>query len=65
MLSLLFTFVFQHLYIYFFILGLHMWHMEVPGLGVELELLLQAYATVTAIPDVSRICDLYGGLWHP
>ena len=23
---------------YFFLLGLHLWHMEVPGLGVELEL---------------------------
>ena len=30
--------------------------MEVPGLGVKLELQLQAYAT--AILGLSRICDL-------
>ena len=33
--------------------------MEVPGLGVELELQLPAYITDTAIPDLSQICDLY------
>ena len=32
--------------------------MEVPGLGVELELQLPAYARATATPDPSRICDL-------
>ena len=32
-------------------LGLHLWHMEVPRLGVELELWLPAYATATATPD--------------
>ena len=31
--------------------------MEGPGLGVELELQLVAYATATAMPDVSHICD--------
>ena len=30
------------------ILGLHLWHMEVPRLGVESELSLLAYATATA-----------------
>ena len=29
--------------IYFFFLQLHLWHMEVPGIGVELELKLPAY----------------------
>ena len=33
--------------------------MEVPKLGVELELELQAYTTATAMPDLSRICDLH------
>ena len=28
-------------------LGLHLWHMEVPRLGVELELQQPAYATAT------------------
>ena len=32
--------------------------MEVPGLGVELELRLLAYATATAMPDLSWVCDL-------
>ena len=31
--------------------------MEVPRLGVESELQLQAYTTATAMPDPSRICD--------
>ena len=31
--------------------------MEIPRLGVELELQLPAYAT--AIPDPSRFCDLH------
>ena len=42
----------------FFFLRLHRWHMEVPGLGVQLELQLQDYATATAMPDVSHISDL-------
>ena len=33
--------------------------MEVPRLGVELELQLPAYATATAMPDLSQVCDLY------
>ena len=34
-------------------------HMEVPRLGVELEVQLPAYTTATATQDLSRICDLY------
>ena len=33
--------------------------MEVPRLGVEVELQLPAYATATATPDPSHICDLH------
>ena len=44
-------------------LGLHPWHMEVPGLGVESELYLPAY-TATAAPDPSRVCDLYHSSWQ-
>ena len=33
--------------------------MEVPRLGVELELQLPAYATATAMPDLSHVCDLH------
>ena len=35
----------------FWFLGLHLWHMEVPRLGAELELQLPAYTTATATPD--------------
>ena len=31
--------------------------MAVPRLGVELELHLPAYATVTEMPDPSHVCD--------
>ena len=40
------------------ILGPHLQQMEVPRLGVELELQLPAYGTVTATPDLSCACDL-------
>ena len=38
--------------------------MEVPRLGVELELQLLAYATVTVMTDLSHICDLGRSLWQ-
>ena len=38
--------------------------MELPKLGVELELQLLAYATATAIWDLSHICDLHHSLWQ-
>ena len=37
--------------LFFFFLGLHPWHMEVPRLGIESELQLSAYTTATATPD--------------
>ena len=43
-------------------LGPHPWHMEVSRLGVELELKLPAYTTVTA--DLSHICDLHHRSWQ-
>ena len=39
-----------------------MQHMEVPRLQVKSELQLSAYATVTAMLDLSRICNL--DLYH-
>ena len=33
--------------------------MEVPMLGVELELHLPTYTTATAMQDLSHICDLH------
>ena len=33
--------------------------MEVPRLGIKLELQLLAYTTVTTTPDLSDVCDLH------
>ena len=44
---------------FFHVLGLYLWHMEIPRLGVESELQLPFYATATAMQDPSHICDLY------
>ena len=51
-------FLFFNFYYYFFFLWPHLQDMEVPGLGVESELQLQAYAIGTTIPDLSCICAL-------
>ena len=48
----------------FVLLGLHPQHMGVPRLGVELELQLLAYATATAMPDLSCICKLRCSSWQ-
>ena len=45
-------------------LGPNVQHIEVPRLGVKSELQLPAYATVTAMPDPSHICDLYHSSWQ-
>ena len=49
------------LYLFIYLLGPHLWHMEVPRLGIESELQLQAYsiATATATWDPSRMCNLH------
>ena len=50
----------MYYYYYFFVfLGPHPWHMEVPRLGVESGLQLLAYATATAMRDLSRVCNLH------
>ena len=53
-----FLFIFYFYFIFCF-LGLHLWHMKVPRLGVESELQLPASTTVTATWDMSHICDLH------
>ena len=47
-----------------FFLGLPPWHMEVPRLGVELELQPLVYTTATATPDPSHVCDLHPSSWQ-
>ena len=48
----------------FVFLGPYPWHMELLRLGVESELYLPAYATGTATPDLSCICDLHHSSWQ-
>ena len=43
----------------FVFLELHLQHMEVPRLGIELKLQLLAYITATTTQDPSHVCDLY------
>ena len=38
--------------------------MEVPRLGVELELQLTAYTIAIATPDLSCVCDLHHSSWQ-
>lgn len=48
----------------FYFLGLHSWQMEVPRLAIKSELQLPAYATATAMLDLSCVCDLHHSLWQ-
>jgi len=52
-------FLFFFFFLSFVFWGLHLWHMEVPRLGVELELQLLAYTTTTTPPDLRRVCNLH------
>ena len=50
----IFTFFFLSFAFFFFgFLWSHLWHMEVPRLGVKSELQLPAYTTATATPDLA------------
>ena len=51
--------ILSFLFFFFVFLGLHPQHMEVPRLGVQLELQLPAYTTATATRDPSLVFDLY------
>ena len=45
-------------------LGPHLGHIEVPRLGDESELYVPAYATATAMQDLSRVCKLHHSSWQ-
>ena len=49
----------------FCFLGLHLQHMEVLRLGVELELQLPAHAIAIATQDLSHVCNLHHSSWQP
>ena len=68
--NILYKFIFIYLFTYLLISFLwpHLQHMEVPRLGVELELQLLAYTTAIARPDLSHVCNLHHSLqqcWIP
>ena len=46
-------------FFFFVFLGMLLWHMEAPRLGVESELQLLAYVTATATPDPICDCSLH------
>ena len=48
------------LLLFIFFLGPHLWNMEVPRLGVDLE--LPADTTATAKLDLSHVCNLHRSL---
>ena len=37
--------------------------MQVPRLGLKLELQLPTYTTATVILDLSHVCDVHHSLW--
>ena len=49
---------------FFFFLGPHLQQMEVPRLGVELELQLLAHTTTTATQELRHICNLHHSSWQ-
>ena len=48
--------------VFLFFLGLNPGHIDLPRLGVELE--VQLPATATAMKDLRSVCDLHHSLWH-
>ena len=55
---------FLFIYLFLWFLGPYPWHMEVPRLGIELELQLLAYTTAAAMPDLSQVCNLHHSSWQ-
>ena len=55
---------FSFFFFFFDFLGPRPQHLEVPRLGGKLELQLLAYATATATPDLSHVCDLHHSSWQ-
>ena len=62
--SLYFSFLTKNKGAFFFFLRPLLRHMEVHRLGVMSELQLLAYATTTATPDLTHVCNLHHSLWQ-
>ena len=50
--------------LYFCFLEMHLHHMEVPRIGVKLEVQPPAYATATAMCNPGNICELHHSSWQ-
>ena len=50
--------------LFVFFLGPPLRYMEVPRIGVQLELYPPAYTTATATRDLSRVCNLHCSSWQ-
>ena len=59
-----FFFFFLSFFFFFYLFRATPWHMEIPRLGVNLELQLPAYTTATATQVLSHICELHHSLWQ-
>ena len=60
-------FIFYLIYLFFVFLSIlvpHLWHMEVPRLGLQSELYLLAYVRATAMQDLSHVCNLHYSSWQ-
>ena len=60
--AFVYVFVIVAVVVVFF--GLQLWHMEVPRLGLQSKLQLPAYATATAMWDLSCVCKLLHSSWQ-
>ena len=58
------SFIVSLLLLLFCFLGLYPRHMEVPRLGVKLELSPPAYTTATATQHLSHVCSLHHSSWQ-
>ena len=51
-------------FFFFFLFMATLQHMEVPRLGIELELQLLTHSTATATSDLRHVCDLLHSSWQ-
>ena len=57
-------FLFLFFFVFLLFLGLLLWHMEIPRLGVDAALRLLACATALALPGLSCVGDSYLSSWQ-
>ena len=58
------SYYFKRLFFFFCFLVPQAWHMEVPGLGVQLVLQLLAYTTAKAMQNLNPVFNLHHSSWQ-